>query len=80
MLHELKTLPFFFAAVVDRKKTFEIRKNDRHFQPNDDLLLKEWDGEGYTGRTARVKVTYLTDYQQKRGYVVLGIRVDDVSF
>ena len=44
MTYELKILPMYFQAVWDGKKTFEVRKNDRGYKPNDILVLKEWDG------------------------------------
>lgn len=60
MIHELKTLPVFFQAIVDGRKTFEVRRNDRGFEPGDKLFLREWSLEtGYTGRTAEVCVPYV---------------------
>lgn len=41
--HVLKTWPEFFRAIVDGKKTFEVRKNDRGFQTGDVLHLREFD-------------------------------------
>lgn len=73
MIHELKIKPEYFAAVVTGDKTFEIRNNaDRNFQVGDTLLLWEWNG-GFTGRTAERTVSYITDFEQKPGYVVLGL-------
>lgn len=43
--HDLKTWPAFFAAVQSGEKTFEVRKNDRDFQPGDFLNLQEYDPE-----------------------------------
>ncbi|MEN2360817.1 ASCH/PUA domain-containing protein [Levilactobacillus brevis] len=69
--HKLKILPKYMSAQLSGVKTFEIRKNDRNYQVGDRLLLREWDGEKYTGRETMVFITYITDYKQKNGYVVL---------
>ena len=75
--HSLKTLPEYYQAVRSGKKTFEIRENDRGFAVGDSLMLREWDPSraAYTGRRLTVTVTYLTDFEQKPGFVVLGIRM-----
>ena len=49
-MHNLKTLPQYYQATIERRKLFEIRKNDRNFQTGDSVILNEWDGEHYTGR------------------------------
>lgn len=41
--HKLKTWPEFFDAVKSGEKTFEVRKNDRHFQVGDWLCLMKFD-------------------------------------
>lgn len=43
MKHDLKIWPQFFCRVADGSKTFEVRKNDRGFQPGDIVILREWD-------------------------------------
>jgi hypothetical protein len=73
--HELKILPRFYDAIVSGIKTFEIRCNDRDFQCGDKALLKEI-SEAYgthTGRFIDCDIVYVTDFQQKPGYVVFGI-------
>lgn len=74
MIHELKILPEYFEAVTSGRKQFEIRKNDRDYEVGDRLYLREWNGENFTGDSYKAEVTYITDYMQRNGYVVLGIR------
>jgi hypothetical protein len=61
MIHELKTWPEPFAALLEGRKMFEIRKADRPFDVGDALDLREWnpDGSGYTGRETVAVVTYI---------------------
>lgn len=72
--HKLKILPEYYIAVSDGSKTFEIRKNDRDFKLGDIVMLQEYDESGFRGRNILVEIVYLTDYEQKDNYVVLGIR------
>ena len=78
MIHELKILPRWFEDVCYQKKSFEIRKNDRDFKVGDTLILKEWDGEKYTGREVKRTVSYIYygdgTYGLSEGYVVMAIR------
>jgi hypothetical protein len=73
--HDLKCWPEFFQAVVEGRKPFEIRENDRDYQVGDTLALHEWEPstEKETGRHAFVRVTYMTDWKQRPGFVVMGI-------
>lgn len=71
---ELKLHPKYFGDVMNEIKTFEIRKNDRHYQVGCELVLEEYSPEGgYTGRKLNRVITYMSDYEQKEGFVVLGI-------
>ena len=72
--HELKVTPEHYTAFIDDHKTFEIRKNDRDYQVGDWLYLREWTGEEYTGNTMTTHVRYISEYMQKDGFVVMGIR------
>lgn len=74
--HDLKIRSGFFRAIVSGEKTFEIRKNDRNFKVGDMLLLREYEQEteDYTGQGLLKKITYITDFEQKEGYVVMSIR------
>jgi hypothetical protein len=65
-LHELKTWPEYFEEVKNGNKTFEFRDNDRDFEVNDLIILKEWKPNEhmphvgyYTGREITVKITYV---------------------
>ncbi|WP_270275165.1 ASCH/PUA domain-containing protein, partial [Enterococcus faecalis] len=73
-IHELKILPEYFEAVVSGNKRFEIRKNDRNYKKGDILRLNEYQEGQYTGDVHVSEITYITDYAQQDGYVVLGIK------
>lgn len=60
-MHELKIYPKYFEAIIDGKKTFEIRKNDRGFQVGDRVVLKEWDNIVYSGREIHAEIKYILD-------------------
>ncbi|EMF0190598.1 DUF3850 domain-containing protein [Enterococcus hirae] len=77
MIHELKILPEYFEAVTSGRKQFEIRENDRNFKIGDQLILREWSKNEYTGDSYKAEITYITDYAQRDGYVVLGIRNEE---
>ncbi|WP_438833981.1 DUF3850 domain-containing protein [Aeromonas oralensis] len=74
MHHELKILTAYYPRVLDGSKPFEIRLNDRNFKEGDTVTLNEWDGERYTGRSAKRLITFVTDYAQQPGYVVFGMK------
>ncbi|MCY8232880.1 DUF3850 domain-containing protein [Priestia endophytica] len=77
MLHNLKINKEFFTPVLERIKTFEIRKNDRDFRVGDKVILNEWDNEKkeYTGRKTNIEILYITDYEQKDNYVVFSFKL-----
>lgn len=78
MIHELKTLPQYFNAVVSGEKSFEVRKFDRPFHKGDLLALNEFDAKRkcYTGNSCLVYIDYiLTDSEYvKSGYAILGVK------
>ena len=79
MTHTLKILPQFYRAVLEERKTFEVRKNDRPFTYGDFVILQEYDPlcpGGYTGRVWHGVITYVLDDVSycKKGYVIFGIR------
>lgn len=76
--HELKTWPAPFQAVIDGKKTYEFRRNDRNFQVGDRLWLREWNNETaqYTGRNAVAEVSYITQrsFGLPEGFAILALK------
>ncbi|MDP3763136.1 MAG: DUF3850 domain-containing protein [bacterium] len=58
---EKKIWPEYFQAILDDKKTFELRLNDFDIAEGDILVLKEWNPEikAYTGRELEKKVGYV---------------------
>lgn len=77
-VHNLKTWPEYYSAVLKGSKKFEVRKRDRNFKVGDILLLDEYDNTtgDYTGRQTSVQVTYILPGGQfgiDSGYCVMGI-------
>lgn len=85
MVHELKTWQSYFHALVDRTKTFELRKFDRDFRVGDWLWLREthYHDGSYTGRETRRIITHLMAHEDDlglmQGYAILSIRDVTVS-
>ena len=84
--HELKTDPTVFDAVLSRRKTFEIRYNDRDYHTGDTLILRRTRYTGdemlsgepliYVGNPLPVTVTYMMHgpaYGLAPGWVIMGI-------
>ena len=76
MIHKLKTHPEYFEAVLQGRKNFEIRQNDRNFKVGDWLELHEYDPKTneYTARVILTRVSYMTDFAQQPGFVVMAIK------
>lgn len=82
-VHPLKTVPPYFDHVASFEKPFEVRRNDRSFQPGDLLVLREWipanhhDTGYFTDRQVLRKVTYVLrdgeTFGVQAGFVVLGL-------
>lgn len=62
-IHDLKTWPDAFDAVLEEVKQYEVRKFDRDFQVGDYVRLLEFVPDGFTGYTGRhimAVITYIT--------------------
>lgn len=59
--HYLKTVQPFFSQVKNGTKTFELRRNDRDFQIEDEVILQEYDltTNLYSGQEIRGNITYV---------------------
>ena len=69
MHHELKIKAEYLKAILEGRKTFEIRNNDRDYQEGDTIWFYS------RGRTEPVyaKIGFVTDFEQKKGYVVFSL-------
>jgi hypothetical protein len=86
---EKKIWPEYFDAVSNGEKTFEVRLADFDCQPDDILILREWDPktEAYTGRQIEKKVGYVAKTKkinfwpkkdvEKFGYQIIGFKQSD---
>lgn len=83
-LHKLKCWPQYFKEIVEGRKTFEMRKNDRDYHVGDKLLLQEYDplnmSQPYSGKKQKVRVNYIVSgddvgfkYGLQPGYVCMSI-------
>jgi hypothetical protein len=67
MKHELKIWPQYFCRVEDGSKTFEVRKNDRGFQPGDVVVLREYDPTEITHEEL-LPMGQIHEYKRPIGY------------
>jgi len=77
--HYLKCIEPYFTEVIEGRKPFEFRFNDRNYQVGDELILQKYNPElkVYLGREVFAKVTYiLKDFEGiKEGYCILGLMI-----
>lgn len=72
-IHDIKLGASFFDDAASGRKSFELRKNDRHYKVGDILRMMEFDDGRFTGRTTLKEVTYmLEDYTGlEDGYCIM---------
>lgn len=89
LVHELKCWPPHFGHLLDGRKRFEVRLNDRNFRVGDTIKFREWlhsrggwhDDAHYTGRNLWMRVRYVLNPRPDfdpvcgllAGYVVLDV-------
>lgn len=73
--HNLKLNAEYFDNAESGKKMFEIRYNDRDFQVGDTISLHCWDKCSYDSsrKPLNRKIVYTSTFQQKEGWIVLGL-------
>ena len=77
-IHDLKTWPEYFEAMLAGIKPFELRLNDRGYRVGDVLRLREYaPGPGeYSGRVLVKRVTYMLSenaFGLRPGYCLMAI-------
>ena len=80
-VHQIRLAKIYFDDVANGIKTFELRTNDRGYKVGDILEMMEFADGKNTGRTVKVKVTYmLEDYTGiEDGYCIMGTKVMSVA-
>lgn len=79
MIHELKTWPYYYRMVVSGKKRFELRNDDRKFEPGDYLHLREYvaSEDKYTGEECIIMVNDVIRNKEvpglEEGYCIITI-------
>lgn len=77
--HTLKTKTIHFDDIITKWRRFELRKNDRDFQPCDLVLLKAWDGNKYTGEWVFVEVQHILkdveEYGLDKDYCIFSFHI-----
>lgn len=78
--HYKKTIEPYFTDVEKGDKTFELRYNDCDFQPNDELVLKQFIDGQLTGKEITKTIATMLDHIEEEGleegYVILDIDKD----
>lgn len=75
MTHDLKIEEQYYLDIIHNDKRFEIRRNDRDYQVGDTFQLNCGDKPAIKG-----EITYITDYNQKEGWVVFGFNLTESKF
>jgi len=92
--HELKVWPPYFEHLLDGRKRFEVRRNDRDFHVGDEIKFREWVPKQhghvedyYTGRNYWMRIRYILNARPGRdpdfgvvpGFVVLDLEPINLS-
>lgn len=58
-VHYIKCLPCWFKAAWNRRKMFELRRDDRGYEVGDLLIVCEWSDGHYTGMSVMRRIAYI---------------------
>jgi ParB family chromosome partitioning protein len=74
--HRVKILPEHFTDLL-LSKDFELRKDDRDYKEDDNILFLEWDGEKYTGNGIFSNIKFILrnvpQFGLDEGFCILGL-------
>jgi len=78
--HELKIETRYFEDILCEIKKFEIRRNNRFYKVNDQLLLREIKNDKFTGRSITKIIGYISDLQIYKitNILILGFKDDTI--
>ncbi len=85
MTHTIKIAESYADAIIDGRKTFEVRKNDRGYNAGDKVRFKVIykDGCLFTSHPLNEKIYQITYVHSglglEKGYVVLSIKEIEVN-
>lgn len=76
MLHAVKIEPEYFNKIIEGKKTYDIRKNDRVYRVLDCIALNEYVLGKYTGRFILAIIVSIDEFPLylDSGYVILQLK------
>lgn len=79
--HQIRLASSYYDDVAAGRRTFELRKNDRHYKIGDTLEMLEFKDGRNTGRTICAEVTYILEDHTglEDGYCILAIKVEEAD-
>lgn len=84
-IHEIKIWPEYYERVINKQKTFEVRKNDRDYQVGDILKMRLYypQTKETVGSYILSQITYLLNGGQfgiKKGYCIMSIEILEYGY
>lgn len=80
---DVKCVQPYFDEIMKGNKKFEIRWNDRNYQLNDVVILKEYNkvSKIFSGRYIKVKIMYILDNfaGMKKGFIIFSFKIIEMN-